>query len=376
LRFLSGQVTFMRRRNLKVTIISSPGPLLDQFVEQEEVAAHAIPMSRKISPIEDVRSVYRVWRKLKEIRPLLVHAHTPKAGLVGMAAARIARVPGRIYHVHGLPYMTATGHRRLILRCSERVSCRLANQVFCVSRAMREELVREGLCDPDKALVLLNGSINGIDASGRFNPENISKITASKTRQQLGIPSEARVVGFVGRIVRDKGVEDLITAWRQLRDSFEDLRLLVVGPFENQDPISAEAKWALRHDDRVSLVDLTDDVVPYYSIMTLVVLPSYREGLPYVPLEAAAMKLPVVATRIPGCSEAVIDGVTGTLVPPGNPTMLASAIIRYLDDAELRQQHGFMGRQRVIEDYNQERLWEAQYKHYQHLMLGSTPDRT
>jgi glycosyltransferase involved in cell wall biosynthesis len=170
---------------------------------------------------------------------------------------------------------------------------------------------------------------------------------------------DARVVGFVGRIVRDKGVEDLINCWRIIRDEFPDVHLLVVGPFEPRDPVSSETEKILMNDHRIHLVGSTWETPPLYNAMDLLVLPSHREGFPVVPLEAAAMGLPVVATRIPGCIDAVVDGVTGFLIPPQDPPALCEALRRYLVDPELRRRHGRAGRERVLSDFRPESIWKA-----------------
>ena len=178
----------------------------------------------------------------------------------------------------------------------------------------------------------------------------------------------ALVVGYVGRIVRDKGLVELIEAWRTLRNEFPSLHMLVVGPFEPQDPVPSDVEGILRGTERIHLAGQLEDPSALYAIMDIVVLPSYREGLPLVPLEAAAMALPVVATRIPGCVDAVVDGQTGTLVPPRNAWAVAQAIHRYLEDPALRRRHGLAGRERVVRDFRQEVMWEAIYQEYVRLL--------
>src|SRR5690606_1224468 len=160
------------------------------------------------------------------------------------------------------------------------------------------------------------GSGNGVDARGRFDPGRLDPGTRERVRERLGIPTGATVVGYVGRIVRDKGVVELVQAWSELRETHPDLHLLIVGPFEPQDPVPEAVARRLREDPRIHPVGLDWNTPPLYTAMDVVALPSYREGFPNVPLEAAAMELAVVATRIPGCVDAVVDGCTGTLVPP------------------------------------------------------------
>lgn len=368
LGFFTGQIGYMKARGFKIQAISSPGVDLKKFAEREQVAAHAVEMPRRITPLRDLVAIFQLWRTLHRIRPAIVHAHTPKGGLLGTVAAWLARVPVRIYHMHGLPFTTANGCKRLLLRWSERVACLLTHQVFCVSRSVREVALAESLCRPEKIKVLLRGSINGVDAGDQFNPEKVGGHARKDVRSKYGIPVDDQVVGFVGRVVRDKGLAELAAAWRILREESPALHLLVVGPFEPQDPVPPQVEALLRGDPRIHLTGMVDNTPPLYTAMDIVALPTYREGFPNIPLEAAAMALPVVATRIPGCVDAVEDGVTGTLVPPRDAAALAKAIHMYLEDPALRRTHGLAGRKRVLRDFRPEAMWEALHQEYVRLL--------
>jgi glycosyltransferase involved in cell wall biosynthesis len=368
LAFISGQVGYMRARGIDVYAISSPGADLGRFAELERVRVYQVNMSRRITPVEDIGAILHIYQHLRLIHPDIVHTHTPKAGLLGTIAARMAGVPVRIYHIHGLPFMTARGHRRALLRLSETTSSRFAHQVLCVSNSVREVAVGEGFCRADKVKVLGRGSINGVDAEQEFNPALFGANVRAATWMKHGIPADAVVVGFVGRIVRDKGLIELVEAWRLLREEFGNLHLLVVGNPEPQDLVPEDVDKTLRTDPRVHLAGFEWNIPPLYAAMDLVVLPSYREGLPVVPLEAAAMQIPVVATRIPGCVDAVRDGVTGTLVPTRDAQSLASAIRRYIRDPKLARAHGRAGRERMLRDFRPQDIWEATYREYCRLL--------
>ena len=362
--FLSGQIKFMSRRGFRVHAISSPGDKLDEFGEKNEIDVHGIPMARAITPLRDLVALLRIWRVLLSEKATIVCAHTPKGGLLGMIAAWLARTPVRIYQIHGFPFMAATGLRRSLLKWTERLSCWFATDVLAVSHGMREVAIAERICPAKKVKVLGSGSSNGVDAQGKFNPANVTSHLYERIRTQHGIPRDALVLGFVGRIVRDKGWIELANAWKELRDQFPSAHLLAVGPLESQDPIPVDVEELIRKDRRIHRIGLIENVAPCYRAMDVCVLPSYREGFGVVCIEAAAMKLPVVATSIPGCSEAVLDGVTGTLVPPRDAMALAEAIRRYLADPELRIRHGEAGRQRVLREFRPVLLWEAYYQEY------------
>lgn len=367
LSFLTGQIGYMKLQGYEVDVLSSPGKLLLEFAEQQQVKAYAVEMPRWITPIKDLQSLVYICRYLRQIRPHIVHASTPKGGLLGTIAAWLMRSPIRVYQMRGLPLMTATGYKRSLLWWSEKISCLLAHQVFCVSHSLREVAISEGLCPATKITVLLGGSSNGVDAREQFNPEGVGVEVGREIRQQYGIPVDATVVGFVGRIVRDKGIAELVQAWKILRKEFPNVHLLMVGPFEPQDPVSPDIENSLKNDLRIHLTGNSQNIPPFYAAMDILTLPTYREGFPNTPLEAAAMQLPVVATKIPGCIDAVQDGITGILVPPRNVEALAKAIRAYLQSSELRQQHGQAGRLRVLHNFSQEAIWAAMYQEYQRL---------
>jgi len=282
--------------------------------------------------------------------------------------ASLTRVPVRIYHQHGLPLVTATGLKRHILRWTERTACRLAHQVICVSESVREVAIAEGLCPREKIKVLEHGSIDGIEGDRKFNPARISAESAQLVRARYQIPQGALVMGFVGRIVRDKGLSELAQSWRVLREECPSLHLLVAGPFESQDPIPADVEATLRSDPRIHLVGMAHDMPSIYRTLDLLVLPTYREGFPASLLEAAAMEVPVIATRIPGCVDAVRDGETGLLVPVRDAEALTAAIRVYLGDPKLRRQHGAKGRDRARREFDPEVMRESLFQEYLRLL--------
>lgn len=365
--FLEGQLRFMRDNGFHVTIVSSPGDQLDEVAARDGVDAIGIPMRRSPSPGHDIVSLCRMLRLFRRLRPHIVHAGTPKAGLLCGLAARLARVPVRLFTVHGIRSEGLRGVASRVMAALESLSCRSAHRVVCVSDSVRRKAIDLGMDRPEKFVVLGRGSANGIDAS-RFerSPELLGRARA--LRRRVGLPERAPVVGFVGRLVRDKGVIELVDAYRKLRRDLPELRLLLVGPREAYNALPRELFEHIERDEGIVSTGSLGDTAPAYALMDVLALPTYREGFPNVPLEAAAMELPVVATRVTGCVDAVVDGVTGTLVPPRDAEALAEATGRYLSAPGLCRRHGRAGRERVLREFRQERVWTALYDEYLRLL--------
>ena len=364
LRFVAGQAAYMRTKGFESHAVSSPGGPLTRFATEESVTVHPVSMARRITPFRDLVALFQLWRLFRTLRPHIVHGHTPKGGLLGMIAARFARVPVRIYHMHGLPFITATGLTRRILMATEAVSCRMASQVLCVSRSVRSLAVDLQLSPPEKIHVLLQGSCNGIDAETEFNPDRLNASIRDDVRRRYGIPPNATVVGFVGRLARAKGLVELDAAWQMLRKEHLDIHLLLVGPEEPGDPPPPGLLERLRTDSRVHFTGENWETPPLYSAMDILVLPTHREGFPIVLLEAAAIELPIVATCVTGCLDAVQDGITGTLVPAYDSDALAVGLQRYVRDPVLRRRHGVAARARILRDFSSAAMREAIYQKY------------
>lgn len=371
LKLIQGQVGYMKVRGIEVHAVSSPGDQLEEFGEREDVPTYAVEMVRRLTPLRDLVAMWKLWRLMRRIRPDIVHAHTPKGGLLGTLAAWLARVPIRVYHMRGLPMMTAAGPKRHLLRATERTACRFACRALCISHSMREAAVDEELCPPDKIKVLASGSGNGVEAAARFNPDTQPAGAREAVRTRLGIPADALVVGFVGRIVRDKGITELATAWGQIRERWANAHLVIVGRTEAEDPVPEMALQKLHSDSHVHFAGYVSDTPPMYAAMDVLVFPTYREGFGNVAIEAAAMRLPVVATNVVGCVDAVKHGETGTLVPARDATALAEAIRQYIIDPDLRRRHGKAGRGRALEHFRQQVIWQALWEEYQRLLADA-----
>lgn len=359
LTFLSGLPKYLQGENHEVIVICRPDSGMEAFGESEGIRTRGVSMQRKISPVADLVSIMRIVRILKNEKPDIVHAHTPKGGLLGTIASRIAGVPITIYHIRGLPYMGMQGLSRWLMKTTERISCRAATTVFCVSHSIAQVAVTDNLVAPGKIKVFLKGSGNGVDTAGRFNPDHVSANEVETALQDLEIPRGALVCLFVGRITGDKGVGELVEAWKTVESEIPHARLVIVGTQDERDPLDALTYDDLQKSTTIVLAGKRQDTPTLFAAADIVVLPTYREGFPNVLLEASAMKKSIVATRIPGCTDAVEDGITGELVPVKDSAALADAILKLGNSATLRDQYGSAGRLRVEEYFDRRFIHQA-----------------
>jgi lipopolysaccharide/colanic/teichoic acid biosynthesis glycosyltransferase len=355
-RLMLGQLGALREAGFEVSLVSGPGPELEAVAAEEGVPAFSLPMEREISPWRDLRSFWHAWRLLRRVRPTLLNVGTAKAGLLTGVAAVLAGVPCRIYTLHGLRLETTRGLKRFLLTWAERVACRCAHRVLCVSESVRQRTADLGLAPLSRTCVLGAGSFNGLNFA-RFSPSPARTAAAAALREELGIPADAPVVGFIGRLTRDKGIPELVEAYRLLRARVPEVRLLILGRYESGDPVPEAVQETIAADPGILHVGYVSDPSRYYHVMQVLALPTYREGFPTVGLEAAAAGKPVVTTYATGAVDAVVEGVTGLLVPVGDAPALARALAQVLEDRALARRLGQAGRARVERGFAQARVW-------------------
>lgn len=364
--FFRGQVARLRQEGFRVTFVSSPGPQ-SAAMEAEGGEFIGVPMEREIAGLKDLVSLWRLWRALRRIRPDVTNVGTPKAGLLGGIAARLAGVPLRVYTLHGLRLETTTGLKRRLLMAMERIACSNAQYVRCVSQSVRDRAIQLKLVEDKKSYVVGRGSSNGVDFElFRKTAKRIGE--ARELRQKLGIPQESPVIGFVGRFTRDKGIAELYWAFVQVKNYFPDARLLLLGDFEEGDPVDAAVRRGLETEPGVIFAGMVKDTPRYYAAMDVLALPTYREGFPNVPLEAQAAGVPVVTTRVTGAVDSVLDGVTGKLVPAQDADALAEALIELLGNPEKRKQMGKVAAAWVEDRFRRELVWEELVKDYRRIL--------
>lgn len=367
--FFVRTIGMLRDAAYEPILVSSPGEQLHRIGRDAGVRYAAIRMRREIAPLHDLLSLWGFYRLMRQVRPMLTDVGTSKAGLLGGMAAWLLGVPCRIYTLHGLRLETTTGLKRILLTLTERVACACAHRVICVSPSVRQRAIELKLVSAEKTVVLGSGSCRGVDVQ-RFSPEVRDPAQKQYLAKSLGISPAAAVIGFVGRLTRDKGIHELVTAFSQLRRKWPSLRLLLVGDLEDGDPVEPIILRQMATDPSIVHVGFVSDTAPYYALMDVLVLPSYREGFPYTPLEAQACGVPVVTTTATGAVDSVVDGVTGFHVPVGNWEALAARIDQLLCDPELRSRMGQRGRERVVREFRHEVVGQALVEEYERLLRG------
>jgi glycosyltransferase involved in cell wall biosynthesis len=342
---LGGRLRTLREAGFRVTLVSSPGELLTRTAAQEGVEWVAIPMRREMAPAADLLSLLRLCWLLYRLKPKMTEFSTPKAGLLGSIAAMLCGVPTRVYFLRGLRLETATGLKRRILLAAERLASACSHAVLCNSESLRNQALVLRVAPEAKLRLLGGGSSNGVDVE-RFSPG------PGLLRARLGLPPDAPVVGFVGRLTRDKGLPELVEAFDAILAAKPQAHLLLVGWFDaSDDALGRDLRSRINNHPRIHLTGFVADTAPYYRAMDVMVLPTWREGFPNVVLEAAASGIPVVTTLSTGSRDSVVPEVTGLLIPPGYPVAIHEAVLQLLRNRERRCRMGVAARAWVLKNY-------------------------
>ncbi len=360
---LKHQLRFMSDY-FEVVAVSSPGSDLEEVERREGVRTIGLKMSRSMQPLFDLLSLWQLFLLLRRERPAIVHTHTPKAGLLGMLAARLAGVKIRMHTVAGLPLLEKRGPYRTLLEWMERLTASCATHVYPNSEKLASVMKENRYCAGQKIRLLGNGSSNGID-SDYFQKDASLEIQAARLRSERGWLPQHFVFVFVGRIVKDKGIEELVEAFSMIHQRYTETRLMLVGPFEESlDPISIKTKTKLKQHEAISHVGFQADVRPWLLMGQALVFPSYREGFPNVPMQAGCLELPSIVSDINGCNEIIQQGNNGLVIPPKNTRALYEAMELLLTDPFLYQQLRSNARSRIVERFDQQLLWSCLLQEY------------
>jgi glycosyltransferase involved in cell wall biosynthesis len=358
-RFLDGQNAFMKRHGFHIQSICSPGRFLQELEMRDGVSTYPVAISRKISPLLDLVSLFRMVLLFRSIKPDILHVSTPKASLLGALAGRLACVPLIIYYVRGSVTENERGVVRALYRWLEWLTARLSDRTVCVSPSLLQFMRNEGIVDSTEGTVVADGMSNGIDID-LFSPSRVFD-DSIYCQQVLQWKNEGcDIVGFVGRLAVDKGINDLEIAWRNLKTLHPQVRLLLVGEWDMVAPVPSDVRKRLEQDEHVFITGVVNDVVPWLKVVDILAFPTHgTEGFPNAIAEAAAMEIPVVGSDAIGVVDAISDGITGAIIPKKDPDSLATFIGEYINNSDKRKCHGINARLRVVEKFQKSRIWNS-----------------
>jgi len=360
------QLKFLVKEGYDVYVVCSPGKWVAD-IEKEGIKVKTIKIKRKISSLYDLVTLYRLWNYFRKEKFQIVHTHNPKPGLLGQLAAKMAGVPIVINTIHGFYFQENSSLlKRKFFIIIEKIAAKCSDLIFFVNKEDMKTALQERICS-DKLIKYLGGAVD----INKFSPDLFSQSFIVDKKEELGIKSDQKVVGIIARLVEEKGYIELFEALGTIIKKFPRAVLLVVGSEEKHkkdffDPNFFKKKYKL--EKNVIFLGERDNVDQIYPLIDVFVLPSHREGLGLVILEASAMEKPVVATNIRGCREAVDNGKTGVLVPAKNAEKLAKAIIYFLENPMEAQKMGENGRIKVIKEFNEDLVFGRIKEEYQKLI--------
>jgi glycosyltransferase involved in cell wall biosynthesis len=363
---LKGQLAFLNT-GFEVVAVSGKDSHLKNVALREGVRVVNISMQRAINPIKDLISLWKLYHLFRKEKPQIVHSITPKAGLLSMIAARFSGIPIRIHTFTGLIFPSKTGIMQKILIGTDRLLCTCATHVYPEGEGVKKDLINYKITNKPLK-ILANGNVNGIDTSF-FSPSNFSESENVRLKKQLGVNKNDFVFIFVGRLVSDKGINELVTAFDKLCNTkFKNKtpKLLLVGPFESDlDPLHSHSLTTIQQNPNIISVGLQQDVRPYFTISDVLIFPSYREGFPNVVIQAGSMSLPSIVTNINGCNEIIIAGENGWIIPVKDEVAILNAMQNCLMNTIELNNLSKNTRNLIVSRYEQKVVWEALLKEYQ-----------
>ena len=366
-KLLEGQIGYMNSI-YDVTIVSSSGELLDKAAAREGVPSYSVEMNRGMSPAKDIVSLLKLIMLLRKLKPTIIHTHTPKAGLLGMISGMIVGVPIKLHTVAGMPLETRKGLKKKLLLLMEKLCYSVADKVYPNSDSLYDFIINNKLSISSKLKVIGGGSSNGIDI-GYFKRSSQLELESANIKKSLGLVENDVVIGYVGRLTSDKGINELVDSFLELSSIKENIYLLLLGKFEqDQDPISDSSKLSIETNPKILFVGYQSDVRPYFMAMDLFAFPSHREGLPNVLLQAGAMDLPIVTTNASGCRDVINSDKVGMKYSCGNRDQLFSSMKKLIDDKTLRTVYSKNIRKSIIDRFSRDKIWLELEKEYSRLI--------
>ncbi len=356
--FIGGQFSFMRNHGYNVHLICSPDDQIYSFAREKQINYQAIQLARTLSIWKDIKAFFSICKFIKDNDIDTVIAHQAKARLLGTLAAFCMRVPNRVIFAHGIIFETMTGIKRQVMIWMDRFVASMAHKTVCVSKSVAQVRQRYNIEKASRQFFLGAGTCNGIDTVNTFNPSRLDLDEQYRLKSQLGIQDNDFIVGFCGRLVRDKGVKELVEGFETLMKSYDNVKLMIIGRVEIRDCISQELVYNINNNASIIHIDNIEhsDIYKYFSLFSVVVLPSYREGFGMVTIECAAMNVPAIVSKSTGCIDSIIEEETG-LYCEITPTSIAEQIEFFIKNPEKRMKMGSNARKTAMNLYDSSVIW-------------------
>ncbi len=365
---LPGQMKFMHENGFDVLMISADGKDREKVIANEKCQHIIVPMTRRITPWQDLKCLWQLINIFRKEKPDIVHTHTPKAGLLGMLAAFICSVKVRIHTVAGLPLMVEKGFKFQLLTFIEKITFAAANHVWPNSNSLEKYIIENKLAKKSKLEIIGSGSSNGINLT-RFNKELLDKNAIEEIKTAIKYSDQNKYLLFVGRMVADKGITELVNAFSILQKKHNNLKLILIGLAEKElDPLPYDTLNQIKNNPAIIRINWTDHVEFYMSIADYFVFPSHREGFPNVLLQAGAIQLPIICSNIPGNVDLIINNETGITFEKQNEKDLLNAIFRTLENPSNSQKMAIALNKIIREKYDQQEIWKCLLRKYQILV--------
>ncbi len=365
---LPGQMHFMAANGFDVLMISADGKELAEVIEQEKCPHIIVPMTRKITPLRDLKCLFQLIRIFRKEKPDIVHTHTPKAGLLGMLAAKLTAVPTRIHTVAGLPLMVETGFKYRLLKFIEKLTYAAANQVWPNSNSLMKFIVDHKLCKGSKLQIIAKGSTNGINTD-RFSTAALDGHIIEATKETIHFSDNNKYLLCIGRLVKDKGIIELVNVFTKLQKTDPGIILLLVGEYEaSLDPLPATTLHEIETNPSIIHINWTNQVEYYMQLADLFVFPSHREGFPNVLLQAGAMELPIICSRITGNVDIVTHEKTGLIFDKGNETQMLELLQYALANTQRMENMAKLLREDILQNFRRENIWQKMLAAYKSLV--------
>ncbi|WBL44437.1 glycosyltransferase family 4 protein [Algoriphagus halophytocola] len=370
---LAGQMKFMKEKGWEVLMVSADSRDIHLLSKAEGVPHHVIPFTRKITPFNDLKCLYMLYRLFKNEKPDIVHTHTPKAGLLGMIAAKLAGVKVRIHTLAGLPMMSAAGGKKSVLQFTEKLTYDSATDVWPNSFGLKNYLLENDLCSREKLHVIGKGSTNGVDLE-KFSRAALKENHLVAATMRILPGEDDFVMLSVGRLVKDKGIEELVTAFLASK-IVAKTKLVLLGDFEQDlNPLDPETIQTITDHPRIVQIAWSDHVAHYMALADVLVHASHREGFPNVLLEAGAMDLPVICSDIIGNTDLITQQKTGLIFPVKNVEILKEAMEFAFVKRDKMAQLASNLHQQVVNDFDRKAVQDEIFKQYQRLLAQASPE--